>query len=83
MGLDIEPATIHLGIERRFPFPTDTVPCRAGVAPDVAAFTIQVAGERLRIPADTTFTIEHECAGGRVGVPDALACGRLITTHAL
>ena len=29
-----------------------------------AAFTIQVASERLRIPADATFNIEHERAGG-------------------
>ena len=29
------------------------------------AFSIQVAGERLRIPADATFNIEHERAGGR------------------
>jgi amphi-Trp domain-containing protein len=28
------------------------------------AFSIQVAGERLRIPADATFNIEHERAGG-------------------
>jgi amphi-Trp domain-containing protein len=28
------------------------------------AFTIQVAGERLRIPADAVFNIEHERAGG-------------------
>jgi amphi-Trp domain-containing protein len=28
------------------------------------AFTIQVAGERLRIPADVTFNIEHERIGG-------------------
>ena len=28
------------------------------------AFTIQVAGERLRVPADTEFNIEHERAGG-------------------
>lgn len=28
------------------------------------AFTIQVAGERLRIPADATFNIEHERSGG-------------------
>ena len=27
------------------------------------AFTIQVAGERLRIPAAATFNIEHERAG--------------------
>jgi amphi-Trp domain-containing protein len=27
-------------------------------------FTIQVAGERLRIPADVAFNIEHERAGG-------------------
>ena len=26
-------------------------------------FSIQVAGERLRIPADVTFNIEHERAG--------------------
>lgn len=26
-------------------------------------FTIQVAGERFRIPADATFNIEHERAG--------------------
>jgi len=26
-------------------------------------FTIQVAGERLRIPADVTFNVEHERAG--------------------
>lgn len=29
-----------------------------------SAFTIQVAGERLRIPADATFNIEHERSGG-------------------
>ena len=28
------------------------------------AFTIQVAGERLRIPGDATFNIEHERADG-------------------
>ncbi len=28
------------------------------------AFTIQVAGERLRIPADATFNIEHERGDG-------------------
>lgn len=28
------------------------------------AFTIQVAGERLHIPAKATFNIEHERAGG-------------------
>ena len=27
------------------------------------AFSIQVAGERLRIPADVTFNVEHERAG--------------------
>ena len=27
------------------------------------AFTIQIAGERLRIPADATFNIEHERSG--------------------
>lgn len=27
------------------------------------AFTIQVAGERLRIPAEVTFNIEHERSG--------------------
>ena len=26
-------------------------------------FTIQVAGERLRIPADATFNLEHERSG--------------------
>jgi len=29
-----------------------------------SAFTIQVAGERLRVPADTEFNIEHERSGG-------------------
>jgi len=29
-----------------------------------APFTIQVAGQRLRIPADAAFNIEHECVGG-------------------
>ena len=29
-----------------------------------APFSIQIAKERLRIPADATFTIEHERAGG-------------------
>lgn len=29
-----------------------------------APFTIQVAGERLRLPADVTFNIEHERARG-------------------
>jgi amphi-Trp domain-containing protein len=28
-------------------------------------FTIQVAGERLRLPADVAFNIEHERTGGR------------------
>lgn len=28
------------------------------------AFTIQVAGERLRIPADAVFNMEHEREGG-------------------
>ena len=28
------------------------------------AFTIQVASERLRVPADATFNIEHERAKG-------------------
>ena len=28
------------------------------------AFGIQVAGERLRVPADTEFNIEHKRAGG-------------------
>jgi len=27
------------------------------------AFTIQVAGERMRIPVDVTFNIEHERSG--------------------
>ena len=26
-------------------------------------FTIQVAGERLHVPADVTFNVEHERAG--------------------
>jgi amphi-Trp domain-containing protein len=29
-----------------------------------APFTIQVAGERLRLPADVSFNIEHERSGG-------------------
>ena len=29
-----------------------------------ASFPIQVAGRRLRIPADAAFNIEHEVAGG-------------------
>lgn len=29
-----------------------------------APFTIQVAGERLRLPADVAFNIEHERGGG-------------------
>jgi amphi-Trp domain-containing protein len=29
------------------------------------AFTIQLSGERLRIPADAEFNIEHERAGKR------------------
>jgi amphi-Trp domain-containing protein len=28
------------------------------------AFNLQVAGERLRIPADAVFNIEHERSGG-------------------
>ncbi|WP_428938308.1 amphi-Trp domain-containing protein [Fontivita pretiosa] len=28
------------------------------------AFTIQVAGERVHIPADATFNVEHERSGG-------------------
>ncbi|HEX2250228.1 MAG TPA: amphi-Trp domain-containing protein [Gemmatimonadales bacterium] len=30
-----------------------------------APFTIQVAGERLHLPADVAFNIEHERSGGR------------------
>jgi amphi-Trp domain-containing protein len=29
-----------------------------------APFTIQVANERLRVPADTAFNVEHERAAG-------------------
>ncbi|GAB2505454.1 amphi-Trp domain-containing protein [Lysobacter humi (ex Lee et al. 2017)] len=29
------------------------------------AFTIQVAGERLRVPASAGFNVEHERSGGR------------------
>lgn len=29
------------------------------------AFTIQVAGEKLRVPADTVFNVEHERADGK------------------
>lgn len=29
------------------------------------AFTIQVAGERLRVPADAAFNIEHERSGSQ------------------
>jgi len=29
------------------------------------SFTIQVAGEKLRIPADAAFNIEHERSGAR------------------
>ncbi len=28
------------------------------------AFTIQVAGERIRVPASATFNVEHERSGG-------------------
>jgi amphi-Trp domain-containing protein len=28
------------------------------------SFTIQVAGDRLRVPADAAFNIEHERSGG-------------------
>jgi amphi-Trp domain-containing protein len=28
------------------------------------AFTIQVGGERLRVPADAAFNVEHERSGG-------------------
>ncbi len=31
---------------------------------DGGAFTIQVAGERLRVPASATFNIEHERTAG-------------------
>ncbi|HEY0158072.1 MAG TPA: amphi-Trp domain-containing protein [Thermoanaerobaculia bacterium] len=30
-----------------------------------SGLTIQVAGERLRIPADAAFNIEHERSGGK------------------
>jgi amphi-Trp domain-containing protein len=30
-----------------------------------ASFAIQVAGERLRIPSDALFNIEHEASGGK------------------
>ena len=31
------------------------------------AFTVQVAGERLQVPADARISIEHEREGGREG----------------
>lgn len=36
----------------------------AGSLEKGAPFTIQVAGERLRLPASVAFNIEHERAGG-------------------
>jgi amphi-Trp domain-containing protein len=40
------------------------------------AFTIQVAGERLRIPADAVFNIEHERSAGQDELEFQLRWGR-------
>jgi amphi-Trp domain-containing protein len=39
-------------------------------------FTIQVAGERLRIPADVTFNIEHERIGSEEEIEFQLVWSR-------
>ena len=38
---------------------------KADALEEAEPFTIHVAGERLRIPADVAFNIEHERSGGR------------------
>jgi amphi-Trp domain-containing protein len=53
-------------LERTYPRPQFIAKLRrlADALEAGSAFTIQVAGERLRVPADTEFNIEHERAGG-------------------
>ena len=53
-------------LERRYPRAQFVAKLRrlADALEAGSAFTIQVAGERLRVPADTEFNIEHERAGG-------------------
>ena len=53
-------------IEKDYPLPQFIEKLRrlADALETESAFTIQVAGERLRIPADARFNIEHERAAG-------------------
>jgi len=54
-------------LERAYPRPQFVAKLRrlADALERGRPFTIQVAGERLRIPADAVFNIEHERAGTR------------------
>jgi amphi-Trp domain-containing protein len=53
-------------IEKRYPKADFVAKLRrlADAIETSSAFSIQVAGERLRVPARATFNIEHERAGG-------------------
>ena len=53
-------------LEKSYPMPAFVAKLRrlADALEAGKAFTIAVAGERLRIPADARFNIEHERAGG-------------------
>jgi len=59
-------ATRQRDIEKTYPRKQFVEKLRrlADVLETESAFTIQVAGERLRIPADARFNIEHERASG-------------------
>lgn len=54
-------------IEKTYPLPDFIVKLRrlADALEAGKPFTIEVAGERLRIPADAHFNIEHEREGGQ------------------
>lgn len=53
-------------IERGYPVPEFVAKLRrlADALETGKAFSIQVTGERLRVPADAIFNIEHEREGG-------------------
>jgi amphi-Trp domain-containing protein len=57
---------ISIVLERTYPRAQFVAKLRrlADALESESAFSIQVAGERLRVPADTEFTIEHERAEG-------------------
>jgi len=54
-------------VEKNYPLPAfiDKLRRLADALETGARFEIQIAGERISVPARATFSIEHERAGGR------------------